>query len=227
MTDLTGGAAKKSKVQATLIASSSSKGDSTDSLSGKSTQSLLRSFVIPELNASNQKKFNQYMAMHFYCTGTSFRRIEDPYLLRAVQLLQPGVKLSTRLQLGDDSSGGLLEGCYQTVKAEVNKLLSASSQYICITSDAWSSILQEPIVNYMAVCPTKCLFLEAVHTGAQGHTAKWIAKDLSRVINGIGGNVTGCVTDSTAANKKAWGQLEEKYPNLFFHGCLSRIESSS
>ena len=97
------GAAKKSKVQATLIASSSSKGDSTDSLSGKSTQSLLRSFAIPESNASNQKKFNQYMAMHFYCTGTSFRRIEDPYLLRAVQLLRPGVKLPTRLQLGDDS----------------------------------------------------------------------------------------------------------------------------
>ena len=33
--------------------------------------------------------------------------------------------------------------------------------------------------------------------------------------------MAGCVTDNTAANKKAWEQLEEKYPNLFFHGCLS------
>lgn len=118
-----------------------------------SAQSSLRSFVIPHLNASDQKKFNQYMAMQFYCTGTSFSRIEDPYLLHAVQLLRPGVKLPNRMQLANDSSGGLLECCYQKVKAEVNKMhLSASNQYICITSDAWSSILQEPIVNYMAAC---------------------------------------------------------------------------
>jgi hypothetical protein len=73
----------------------------------------------------------------------------------------------------------------------------------------------------MAVCPTKSLFLEAVHTGSQAHTAEWLAKDISRVIDGIGGNVVGCVTDNTAANKKAWKELEEKYPNLFFHGCVS------
>ena len=73
------------------------------------------------------------------------------------------------------------------------------------SSDAWSSILQEPIVNYMAVCPTKSLFLEAVHTRSQGHTAEWITEDLLRVIDGVGGNVAGCVlTDNVAANKKAW-----------------------
>ena len=93
--------------------------------------------------------------MHFYCTGTSFSRIEDPYLLCAVQLLRPGVKLPNQMQLANDSSGGLLGCCYQKVKAEVNKLLSTSNQYIFITSDAWSSILKEPIVNYMAVCPIK------------------------------------------------------------------------
>ena len=211
-------AAKKKKMQATLSDSSSSKSDMSVE---KLAQSSLKSFVIPHFNASDQKKFNQYMAMHFYCTGTSFSRIEDPYLLRAVQLLRPGVKLPNRMQLANDSSGGLLECCYQKVKAEVNKLLSASNQYICITSDAWSSVLQEPIVNYMAVCPTKSLFLEAVHTGSQGHTAEWIAEDLLRVIDGIEGNVAGCVTDNSAANKKAWQQLEGKYPNLFFHGCVS------
>ena len=138
--------------------------------------------------------------MHFYCTGTSFTCVEDPYLLRAIQLLR---------------------GCYQKVKAEVGKLLSVNTQYICITSDAWSSVLNEPVVNYMAVCPTKSLFLEAVHTEDQAHDAEWLTADLTRVIDSIGDNMVGCVTDNTAANKKVWKELEQKSPNRFFHGCVS------
>ena len=111
-------------MQATLSDSSSSKSDLSLE---KSALSSLRSFVVPHLSASDQKKFNQYMAMHFYCTGTSFSRIEDPYLLCAVQLLQPGEKLPNRMQLANDSSGGLLQCCYQKVEAEVHKLLSVSN----------------------------------------------------------------------------------------------------
>lgn len=207
------GAYKKAKV----ATSSSSKSVSSF---GNLTQSSLRSFAIPHLNATEQKKFNQEIAMHFYCTGTSFVRVEDPYLLRAMQLLRPGTRLPTRKQLADDSSGGLLESCYQRVKAEVGKLLSLNKQYICITSDAWSSTLNEPIVNYMAVSPTKSLFLEAVHTEDQPHDAEWLAADLIRVMDGIGDNAVGCVTDNTAANKKALKELEQKYPNRFFHGCV-------
>ena len=48
------------------------------------------------------QKFNQEIAMHFYCTATSFTCIEDPHLLRAVQLLRPGARLPTRKQLADD-----------------------------------------------------------------------------------------------------------------------------
>ena len=110
-------------------------------------------------NTTEQKKFNQEIAMHFCCTATSFTRIEDhPHLLRAVQLLRPGTRLPTRKQLADDSAGGLLETCYQKVKAEVDKVLSANKQFICITSDAWSTVLNEPLVNYMAVSPTKSIF---------------------------------------------------------------------
>ena len=37
----------------------------------------------------------------------------------------------------------------------------------------------EPVVNYMAVSPINSLFLEAVNTGAQGHDANWLSKDLT------------------------------------------------
>ena len=73
----------------------------------------------------------------------------------------------------------------------------------------------------MAVSPTKSLFLEAVHIEDQAHDAEWLAKDIMRVIDATGNSMVGCVTDNTASNKKAWEKLEEKYPNGFFHGCVS------
>ena len=73
----------------------------------------------------------------------------------------------------------------------------------------------------MAVCPSKSLFLKSVNTEEQGHDGKWLAQDLSRVIDGIGENVVGAITDNTAANKRMWQILEQKYPTHFFHGCIS------
>ena len=146
-------ATKKSKVAASTSSSSTS-------------QSNVRLFAIPHFTATEQKKFNLEMAMH-YCTGTSFVWIEDPHLLQAIQLAQPAVRLPTRKQLADDSSGGLLEVCFQNAKEDAKKLPSAKSQYVSITNDAWSSILNEPVINYMAVSLTRSLFLEAVHTEEQ------------------------------------------------------------
>ncbi|XP_028413639.1 uncharacterized protein LOC114536488 [Dendronephthya gigantea] len=145
------------------------------------------------------------MAMYFYCTGSSFQRVEDPFLFRAIQLARPGAKLPTLKQVADDSRGGLLDECYQRVKEEVNKVqLSADDLFVCITSDAWSNISNDPVVNYVAVCPTKSLLLEAVHTEEQSHDAEWLFTDLSRVVDSLGDNVVGAVTDNTATNKKAW-----------------------
>ena len=185
------------------------------------SQQSLKSFAIPCFNATEQRKFNQEMAMYFYTTGTSFLRIENPHLLQAIQLARPGASLPSRKQLADDRKSGFLQECYQKMKTEVDKTLSSSTQYLSITSDAWSSVLNEPIVNYMAVCPTSSLFLEAVYTEEQGHNAEWIASDLARVMDNLGDKVVGAITDNTAANKKAWDILEQKYPNRFFHGCVA------
>jgi hypothetical protein len=140
------------------------------------------------------------MAMHFYCTGTSFVRIEDPHLLRAIQMARPGARLPSQKQLADDGCGGLLTMCYQNVKEEVNKMLSVKNRYISITSDAWSSILNEPIINYMAVSPNNSLFLEAVHTEEQSHDADWLTSDLICVMDNLGDNVVGAITDNTSTN---------------------------
>lgn len=63
------------------------------------------------------------MAMHFYCTGTSFVHVENPHLHRAIQLARPNAKLPTRKQLADDNKGSLLQECYEKVKTDVKMQL--------------------------------------------------------------------------------------------------------
>ena len=55
--------------------STSSKGKSTCSSTRSKSPQSAKLFAIPLFNASEQKKFNHEMAMHFYCTGTSFQRV--------------------------------------------------------------------------------------------------------------------------------------------------------
>lgn len=77
-------------------------------------------------------------------------------------------------------------------------------------------MLNKPVVNYKAVCPTKSLFLKAVHTGKQAQYAEWITKDLPFVMDSLGENVVGTINDNIAPNKKAWKTLEEKAPKPNF-----------
>jgi hypothetical protein len=163
-------------------------------------QPSARSFAISVFTASQQKNFNHKIALFFYNTGTSFSRIEDPFLLSAIQLACPQAKLPTRKQLANDSPGDLLQEYYEEVKSKVDSLLSKYNQFMSITSDAWSNIDNESVFNYMAVSPSKSLFLESVNTEEQGHDAEWLSQDTSRVIDGIGENVVGAITDNTAAN---------------------------
>ncbi|KAE8907400.1 hypothetical protein PF003_g8620 [Phytophthora fragariae] len=152
--------------------------------------------------------------MHYYVTATSFQRIEDPHLQRAFDICRPGVKLPCRQKLSDE----LLDACFSEVQEAVDGFLQTPTTHLCVTSDGWSNILNEPIVNYMAVSPDKAVFVESVPTGEKRHTAEWIANDLTRVVRSLGATVSGAITDNTKANKNAWLILEKEFPDKFFHG---------
>jgi Protein of unknown function (DUF 659) len=88
---------------------------------------------------------------------------------------------------------------------------------MCLTSDAFTNISNDPIVNYMAVSPETNLFLESVCTGEQGCRADWIAQDLKGILEEII-NASGAITNNTKANQKAWKILERYFPSKFVHG---------
>lgn len=111
---------------------------------------------------------------------------------------------------------------------------SLRGQSVCMTSDGWTNIKGRAVVNYMVahrglilfLVPVsfkmlgQAFFIEAVATGAQGHTAEFIANDLSRVITECNYmDTVGVVTDNTSANKSAWKILAERFKDKFFYGC--------
>jgi hypothetical protein len=111
------------------------------------------------------------------------------------------------------------------VSSQVRKQLQTSkTTFYCLTTDGWSNVKNEPILNYMLIGGGMSLFLENICTEEQGHTAQFIADDLSRVIDiqtALGLSISGAVTDNTATNKSAWKLLQSKYPGMFFQGCAS------
>jgi hypothetical protein len=121
------------------------------------TQTSIAEFPVPRLSKATQLKINNKIAMHYYMTGTSFARIEDPHSLKAFQLCRPDAELPTLKEL----SSILLNQCHDDVKKMVDSYL-ALSPYHCITSDSWSNIKNEPIINYMIVSPPVSLLLESI-----------------------------------------------------------------
>ncbi|KAI9908564.1 hypothetical protein PsorP6_016162 [Peronosclerospora sorghi] len=115
--------------------------------------------------------------MHYYMTGIPFVRIEEPYLLEAVQLIRSMITLPTR----KDMATKLLDECSKAVKKRVDEHMRRSP-YNFLTRDAWSNVKNEPVINCMLVSPKYSRFLESSPTGEQAHTAAFLDADLIRVI---------------------------------------------
>jgi hypothetical protein len=94
-----------------------------------SIQPSMRNYAIPKVTKNQLDAMHEKLAMHYFCTGTAFRRIQEKHLLQAFQLINPSVTLPTRKRLG----GYLLDVCFKKVKIEVNKLLLCKTQFLCIT----------------------------------------------------------------------------------------------
>jgi len=181
-----------------------------------SKQNAMTQYTLPPMSSRTQDTFQEAIALHYYLTGTSFQRIEEKNLARAVHMLRPDVVLPDRRQL----AGNLLDKCYSKLQQKQDSYLTLAC--VCLTTDGWSNIRNEPIVNYMAASPERTVFLESVATGMQGHTSEWIAEDIDRVIEKYSKTTfAGAVTDNTSANKAAWEILKGRHPTMFFHGCVS------
>jgi Protein of unknown function (DUF 659)/hAT family C-terminal dimerisation region len=200
--------------------SSKKKLNTTTSSGSSSTQTSIRNYALPPLKKAELEKIEENLAMHYYITGTSFYRVEEPHLAKAFNIARKGVVLPGRKKL----AGACLENCYAKVKKLTEIELQNTSVMSCLTTDGTTNVKNSAVINYMIVNHEQSLFLESVETGEQSHNAEFIAADLSRMINSCeatGMTIVGAVTDNTSTNKKAWATLKKEYPMKFFHGCAS------
>ena len=56
---------------------------------------------------------------------------------------------------------------HEEMEKQIDDNLAASVSEICLTTDAWTNISNDPIVHYMAVSSETSMSLESVCTGEQ------------------------------------------------------------
>lgn len=210
------GSGDKKRAGAPPATSSSTSWSTPQVKKKRKAPNTMHNYLIPPMTANEQKTFQDTFAMHYYMTATSFYRLEDVHLIAALKKLRPDVKLPSRRGM----SGTHLTKAYKEVKLKVDKWLQ-QDQFGCLTSDGWSNIKNESVINYMLVSGVVTLFLESTQSEEQSHTAEYLAADIKRVINSTKGKISGVVMDNTAANKKTWKILKEAYPRMFFQGCVA------
>ena len=179
----------------------------------------LKPHTMPRMCAKQKTLYKRHLSHWFYRTGTSFYRISDPYFYQSQKLLREDVPKITRKEL----AGPLLEDCYQEISI-LKDQATAKSGHKSLGSDGWTNTHGEPIINYIGRLSSGLTFFEeSVPTGTVSHDGTFIATDIERVIRKAmekGEKVSGCTTDNTATNKKAWRILQNIFPGMFFQGCI-------
>ena len=142
-----------------------------------SHQTSINQYALPKLSIKQKQELQKNMAMLHYATGTSFQYIKEFHLKDAIKVLRPDDSLlPNRKQL----SSTLLNKFHQVVLTKVKTCMKGST--CCLTTDGWSNVKNDPVVNYMAVSPEYSFSLELVMTGQQQHNHKYLAEDIARVI---------------------------------------------
>jgi hypothetical protein len=72
------------------------------------TQSSIKAFLPPPVNKAELQKIEDYIAMHYYISGSSFIRVKERHLLEAFKIARPDVVLPDRRKL----AGAALDLCY-------------------------------------------------------------------------------------------------------------------
>lgn len=160
-----------------------------------------------------QEEIDCYLARAIFGGGLPLFLVEDEYFIAFCKKLRPAYELPKRNKLSNE----LLNKTYKNVTENITQHVKEAN-LVCITSDGWTNLRCEPIINFMVTTP-KPVFWKAIETKEKRHTGTFIAQQFDTVINEIGTNkVAAILTDNASNMKAAHNILKEKYPNIFFLG---------
>lgn len=156
-----------------------------------------------------------------YACGIPFNVLRSPYWHEMVAALQtapqgykgPGYDKARTVGLDKE-------------KAKIHNALglftNAWNDYgVSIVSDGWTNVKGKPLINVLGVSATGAVFLSSHDYSDRFKTGINIAEPLLKTIESIGPyNVIQVITDNAANCKAAGAIIEDRYPNIFWSGCL-------
>jgi hypothetical protein len=157
-----------------------------------------------------------------YACGIPFNVLRSPYWHEMVQAINGAPKgyRSPRYDkartVGLDRERAKIQGALGKFTNEWNL------NGVSIVSDGWTNVKGKPLINILAVSKSGAIFLSAHDYSDRYKTGINIADALLKTIQDIGPyNVIQVITDNAANCKAAEAIIEDRYPNIFWSGCLA------
>jgi hypothetical protein len=173
---------------------------------------------VDRMSEEEQETLEISLSQALFAAGVPFSFLENDYVIQFFQQLRPAFKLPNRKKLANE----LLDDVFDGVKAECNEqILQAKS--LTMVSDGWSNINRESVQNFV-ICTPKPLFFDAIYSGEESHTAKWVADEIIKQMEIVDINkFSAVITDTASVMKAAWRIIEKSYPNIVCLGCNSHV----
>jgi ABC-type dipeptide/oligopeptide/nickel transport system ATPase component len=204
--------------------SSISPKEATTTIVGKSysgKQRTMTSFVdsmLPEQQAALEKD----VANMFYRTAIPFNVADSDEFKAMFKRARPSFIPPSSKKI----AGSLLNARYNELRKNTERIISEASNVI-ISSDGWSNIRGDHIVNYVVIIPSyeKPIFYKATDSKEVRQNGATIARELMAVIEELGGEnkVSAVLTDNASVMQVAWDIIEQTYPTIFCNGCAAHV----
>jgi hypothetical protein len=156
-----------------------------------------------------------------YACGIPFNVLRSPYWHEMVQAINGAPKgyrspgYDKARTVGLDRERAKIQGALGNFTKEWNQ------HGVSIVSDGWTNVKGKPLINILAVSKSGAIFLSSHDYSDRYKTGINIADALLKTIQEIGPyNVIQVITDNAANCKAAGAIIEDRYPNIFWSGCL-------
>ena len=188
---------------------------------GTGSSSLRRRTISDFLDEGCRNDVDSKIYRFLYANGIPFNVLRSPYWHEMVSAINdapkgyksPGYDKARTVGLDHEKA---------KISHSLNKMTSSwTDNGVSIVSDGWTNVKGKPLISVLAVSRSGPIFLAAHDYSDKFKTAINIAEALLETIERIGPyNVIQVITDNAPNCKAAGAIIEDKYPNIFWSGCL-------
>ncbi|XP_020247901.1 uncharacterized protein LOC109825460 [Asparagus officinalis] len=173
-------------------------------------------------NMGAREELDALIGRMFFTGGLSFNLTRNPYYAKAFAYVANN-PISGYKPPGYNSMRTTI---LQREKTHVERLMEPirgtwQQKGVSICSDGWVDAQRRPIINFMAVCEGKPMFLNAVNADGEVKNKYFIQTQLEKCITEvIPKNIIQIITDNASACKAAGGLVEQTWPHIFWTPCV-------